>query len=348
MQTANRTVLLVGNFLSASISTRSVCEDLADRLESARWSVIRTSAYQNRVRRLADMLLTTWRNRHRYYVAQMDVYSGLSFIWAEVVCRLLRQLGKPYILTLHGGNLPVFARQSPERVRRLLRSAAAVTTPSRYLWEEMRPYRDPLILLPNPLDISAYCFEPRQHPRPEMMWLRAFHTIYHPALAVEVVARMVGQFPDIHLTMIGPDKHDGSREETLHRAAENGVADRIEFAGQIAKADVPRRIKQGDIFLNTSRVDNTPISVMEAMASGLCVVSANVGGIPYFLEDGRDSLLVPSDDAVAMADAVRRILTEPGLAESLSRAARAKVEQHDWSQILPQWETLLASESKKS
>ena len=287
------------------------------------------------------MLLTTWRNRQRYQVAQVDVYSGLSFFWAEVVCRLLRFLGKPYILTLHGGNLPTFARRSPERVQRLLRSAAAVTTPSRYLLEQMRPYRNSLILLPNPLDLSAYHFRLRRNPAARLMWLRAFHHVYQPELAIEVVAELVRDFPDIRLTMIGPDKKDGSKEETLRRTAEHGLTERVELVGRIAKKDVPHRINEGDIFLNSSRVDNTPISVMEAMASGLCVVSASVGGIPYFLEDGRDSLLVPPQDARGMADAVRRILSEPGLAESLSRAARTKVEQFDWGHILPRWEKLL-------
>ena len=77
------------------------------------------------------------------------------------------------------------------------------------------------------------------------------------------------------------------------------------------------------------------------MACGLCVVSTNVGGIPYLLEHEYDSLLVPPNDPTAMADAIRRIVTEPGLASHLSQNARQKVEQFDWSKVLPQWEELL-------
>jgi glycosyltransferase involved in cell wall biosynthesis len=102
-------------------------------------------------------------------------------------------------------------------------------------------------------------------------------------------------------------------------------------------------MNKGDIFLNTTHVDNTPVSVLEAMACGLCVVSTNVGGIPYLLEDEYDDLLVTSDDPVAMTTAVRRLLIEPGLAPRLSRNARQKAEQFDWSNILPQWEALLTS-----
>ena len=65
-------------------------------------------------------------------------------------------------------------------------------------------------------------------------------------------------------------------------------------------------MNNGDIFLNTTGVDNAPVSVVEAMACGLCVVSTNVGGIPYLLEHEYDSLLVPSNDPAAMATAVRK------------------------------------------
>ena len=334
-------ILLVGNFLSTSGFTRGVCEDLAERLTQAGWPVITTSHKPARLPRLADMVATAWRRRHEYAAAQVDVYSGPSFLWAKVVCWVLRRTGKPYVLTLHGGALPAFARRWPGRVCRLLRSAAVVTTPSHYLREQMRPYRPDLRLLPNPLDIGRYPFVLRQRPQPRLVWLRAFHHIYNSTLAPRVVALLAREFPDVHLTMVGPDKGDGSLQATQHLAAELGVADRIAWPGGVPKADVPVWMSQGDIFLNTTNVDNTPVSVLEALACGLCVVSTNVGGIPYLLEHEDDALLVPPDDAEAMAAAVRRVLVEPGLAERLSCNARKKAEGFDWSVVLPQWERLL-------
>jgi glycosyltransferase involved in cell wall biosynthesis len=119
------------------------------------------------------------------------------------------------------------------------------------------------------------------------------------------------------------------------------VEERIELPGKVTKAEVPDWMNRADIFLNTTNIDNTPVSVLEAMACGLCVISTNVGGIPYLLEHEHDALLVPPDDPVAMATAVRRLLTEPGLAERLSRNARQTVEEFDWSILLPRWEALL-------
>jgi glycosyltransferase involved in cell wall biosynthesis len=73
------------------------------------------------------------------------------------------------------------------------------------------------------------------------------------------------------------------------------------------------------------------------MACGLCVVSTDVGGIPYLLKDECDALLVPPNDETRMADAVRRVLLDCRLAERLSRSGRSKAEQHDWSQVVPHW-----------
>jgi glycosyltransferase involved in cell wall biosynthesis len=334
-------VLLVGNFLSATLGNHNVCEGLAERLGTLGWKVITASDKPGRLRRLFDMAGTAWRRRHEYSVAHVDVYSGLAFDWAEAVCWTLRRAGKPYVLTLHGGNLPSFARRWPGRVKHLFQSAAAITTPSGYLLEQMSPYRADLLLLPNPLNISSYKFRLRERPRPRLIWLRAFQEMYNPSLTPKVIARLAPEFPDVHLTMIGHDKGDGSFQDTQRSIRELKISDRVQLTGGVPKTTVADWLQKGDIFLNTSNVDNTPISVLEAMANGLCVVSTGVGGVPYLLEDKHDALLVPPDNSEAMADAVRRILTEEGLAKRLSQNGRKKVEQFDWLTILPQWEKLL-------
>lgn len=336
-----RSVLIVGNFVSAWKPYRGVCEDLASQLSTWGASVVTTSRVRNRSLRLLDMLATVWRRRADYRVAQVDVFSGRAFLWAEATCRLLRHLGKPYVLTLHGGNLPHFAARHPARVRRLLESAAAVTAPSVYLLVGLRPFRADLRLIPNPISIDLYPFRLRRSLRPHLIWLRSFHDLYDPALAVGVLADLATDFADATLTMVGPDQRDGSRERARALAARAGVLERVRFVGGVPKAEVPGWLASGDIFLNTSRVDNVPVSVLEAMACGLCVVSTEVGGIPALVENGRDALLVGAGDAGGMASAVRRLLSNPDLAHALSAAARETADRHDWRHVLPRWTALL-------
>ena len=343
-------VLMVSNFLSSTGTSRGACEELADRLSGAGHRVITTSDKSRRISRIADMVSTAWRCRDQYDVAQVDIYSGSAFVWAEAVCAALRLMKKPYVLSLHGGGLPTFASRWSRRVRYLLGSAHAVTTPSQYLLQAMKPYRSSMTLIPNSIDVSNYEFRHRTDPRPNLIWLRSLHRLYNPLQAVQVLAELRGDYSDARLVMVGPDKGDGSLQEVEREAARLGVTDCLTLTGVIPKNEVPHRLRESDIFLNTANVDNTPISVLEALACGLCVVSTNVGGIPYLLHDTHDSLLTSPGDPQEMAAAVRSVLSQPGYAGSLSMNARKKTEQFDWSVTLPAWDDVLrkASQSNRS
>lgn len=332
-----QSILLIGNFLSHTLGSHGVCEDLADRLMRAGWSVITTSNKPSRILRLLDMLNTVWNKRHLYRMASIDTFSGPSFFWVEVVSFALRQIGKPYVLTLHGGSLPTFAQRWPGRVTRLLKSAAIVTAPSRYLLELMKPYRSGILLVPNPIDIHNYSFKFRNVPQPTLVWLRAFHEIYNAPLAIRLAASLIPKHPRLHLLMGGGDKGDGSLKKTMELAGRLGISQSVEFVGKIPKVDVPSWLQSGDIFINTTNVDNTPVSVLEAMACGLSVVSTNVGGIPYLLDDEKNALLIPPNDSDAMAAAVHRVITEPGLSARLSENGRKLAEQSDWEYVYPLW-----------
>ncbi|HYG34037.1 MAG TPA: glycosyltransferase family 4 protein, partial [Clostridia bacterium] len=262
------------------------------------------------------------KRRKHYDVACVDVFSGLAFVWAEAACCLLRAMRKPIVMTLHGGNLPEFGRKNPTRVKRLLNWGAAVTCPSHYLCKEMQKFRDDLRLLPNGIDLAAYKFRFPQSRLCRLVWLRAFHHIYNPVMAVRVLAGLRNQGMDVRLTMIGPDKEDGSLNQTQAAAQELGLLQHITFRGAVAKDAVPNELSCGDVFLNTTNFDNTPVSVIEAMACGLPVVSTNVGGIPYLLKHEETAVLVPPDDANAMTQACVRLMQEPDLAARIVNKGR--------------------------
>lgn len=334
-------VLLIANFFSSITGAKGVSEEIACNLRtSSNWNVITASPYPGRIRRLADFIFTIITKKKRYDIANVEVYSTSAFLWAEVSAQLLFWLRKPFVLTLHGGGLPRLAERTPRRVRHLLQIANAVTTPSRYLQQQLRGFRSDIIYLPNGLNLGNYPFQLRKSPYPRLVWLRAFHEIYNPVMAIEVVSLLKEKFPDVHLNMIGPDKGDGSFEKAQKQVREKNLEEKIEFIGPISKEDVPAWLKKCDIFLNTTHLESFGVAVMEASAMGLPIVTTNVGELSYLWTDEHDAMLVPADDPEAMARAIHRILTEPGLAARLSANARSKVEQFDWSVILSRWEEL--------
>jgi glycosyltransferase involved in cell wall biosynthesis len=334
-------VLMIGNFLSATGGSRGVCEELAERLVADGWGVLCASRKRSKFLRLADMVLTAVKKRHEYAIAQVDVFSGPAFFWAEAACWTLRRLGKPYALTLHGGNLPEFAAKWPGRVRRFLRSAKAVTAPSPFLQRKMETYCPGIRVIPNAIDIAIYPYRQRGPARPKLIWLRSFHEIYNPVMAVKVLGALASKYPEVQLTMVGQDKGDGSFQRAQAEVAALGLQRNISCPGPVPKQEVPRALSGADILLNTTNFDNTPVSIIEAMACGLCIVSTNVGGLPYLLQNGHDALTVSPNDQLSMAAAVGRLLTDVGLAQRLSVNSRRTAEQFDWSAVLSQWVELL-------
>jgi glycosyltransferase involved in cell wall biosynthesis len=316
-----------------------------ERLRARRWPVQSSSSRQRRAARLVDMIAACLVKGSRSDVAHVDVFSGNAFWWAEISAWALRRSGCPYILTLHGGNLPAFARRWPHRVDRLLRSAAAVTAPSGYLAEAMRRFRGDVLLLPNGIDLAAYPCRVRPGAAPRLVWIRSFHRMYDPALAIKVVAALSAQHPQVQLVMVGPDR-DGTLSDVRRLAARMDVSSRVRFVPGVAKHEVPKYLSDADIFLNTTTVDNMPVTLLEAMACGLSVISTSAGGVPWLVQHERNGLLVDAGDEAGMTAAVERVLADPTFAGALMKNARAFAENFDWSAILPRWQQLLAAHAR--
>jgi len=338
-----KSILFIGNFLSAWGMNQSISKDLHERFSDKGWKVAYSSTHRNKVLRLMDMMLTAIRQRNHYQVANIDVFSDKAFIIAEVMSLVFNLLKKPVVGTLRGGHLVGFSEQNPKRVRRVLRRLTKITTPSLYLRDHFSEIRDDIIRIPNGVDLESYPNRRREKPALKLIWLRALHQIYAPIMAVEVLQLLQNKFPDISLTMVGPDKGDGSLEKVRALTAQYGLTNAVQIIGGVDKKDVPHWLNQGEIFINTTRYESFGVSVLEAAACGLPIVTTDAGELPYMWQDGADALVVPVDDASAMAEAVERILTEPDLAQKMSINARKKAEDYDWSLIMPQWESLFQS-----
>lgn len=333
-------LLFIGNFLESAQSAASVSKELSQHLRQKGYEVYTASKYSNRPLRLADMLTQALLHAPKLHAAVLDMFSGSAFKWAAMLGHLLFWLDVPFMFILRGGNLPEYAEKRPAAVRKTLQMAKFVISPSAYLQNKLSKYCGKIQVIHNPIPINNYQFRQRNIATPRMLWLRSLHEIYNPQMALAVINNLKKNFPNTQLKIVGPDKKDGTLENIRGMINKLEIGGYVQIAGHVNKKDIPATMQEYDVFLNTTNIDNTPISVIEAMACGLCVVSTNVGGIPYLLEDEKDALLVPPNDSDAMTAAVQRILTEPGLAEKLSINARKKAEQFDWSVVLPKWEEL--------
>lgn len=282
-------------------------------------------------------------------VAVLSVFSGRSFHLADVLSRWMRFLNIPQVHFLHGGGLPDLIAARPNRVRKVLSRADAVVTPSGWLAEAVSLLGIESRVIPNVLDLSRSEYLEREGfadaAAPRLLWMRTFHDVYHPELAIRTVARLRRDGVDASLTMAGQDK--GLLAPCRELAAELGLVDHIEFVGFLDPAGKRQAFARHDIFLNTNRVDNTPVTVLEAMASGLPVVATAVGGVPHVLEHGAAGRLVPDlgVDATsrALAGEVVSLAQGPSVVAELSRAGRRVAEGCSWPAVRELWLRLFAN-----
>lgn len=315
-------------------------EVLARRFTADGSTVLSTSSEPRRLRRMLDTLVTVSRWKGRVDVIVIAVFSGPGFWIADATSRLAAARGIPQILVLHGGNLPSYSQRHPRRVDRCFERANGIVAPSRYLVEELASRRT-IHVIPNVFDLDGIAFQHRRTVRARLLWMRTFHEIYNPLLAIEAFATVKQTHPDATLTMAGQEK--GLQRDCKDRAAELGLSDSIRFPGFLDEVAKRQAFRDHDVFVNTNDVDNTPVSVLEAAAAGLPVVATAVGGIPYLFEDHRSALLVPPGDPVALADGIHAVLTDPTLAETLSTEGRALAARSAWEHVGRQWSELIST-----
>ena len=313
---------------------------LSDRFSSAKYSVLATSDVRNRYLRLVDIVRTLlWRGR-KFEIQCLEVYSGASFVVADVASWLGVLLGQRIVMVLHGGGLPDFMRRYPSWARRVLKRAHQIVTPSKFLARAAEAHGFKVRVIPNVIDFDDYPFRIRRDVKPRLFWMRSFDHAWNPAMAVRVLAALKQHVPDATLVMAGKDK--GLEAETRTLSAKLGVMDSVRFAGFLDHAGKSREGLDADIFINTNHIDNMPVAIVEAWAMGLPVVATAVGGVPDLIEEGRTGILVGADDVDAMVQAVRRLLSDPELAERLSLSGRKRAEESSWGRVRQQWEQVFA------
>lgn len=308
---------------------------LSCALREAGMTVVCKSAVQNKMLRLLDMLKATLRHGYSMDNALIDTYSTQNFYYALLVSQCCRLVKLPYIPILHGGNLPQRLVHSPKLSALLFKSAKVMVSPSLYLESVFKAHGYPnVVYIPNSLQLQNYTFTARPIDSIKLLWVRSFSAIYNPKLAVDILKELLDAGQHAELCMVGPDT-DGSMAVVKAYAEDLGVL--VTFTGKLTKAEWTHIAMDYNVFINTTNFDNMPVSVIEAMALGLPIVSTNVGGLPFLIEAGVDGILVPPNDCKAFVEAILALKSNPEHTKAMALKARKKVEQFDWEVVKAQW-----------
>jgi glycosyltransferase involved in cell wall biosynthesis len=289
--------------------------------------------------RMPPYLLRLRRAVARAQVVHVMAHSGWAWhLFAAPAVLFAAAAGVPAVVNYRGGGAADFLAREHRLVCPVLRRAAALAVPSGFLREVFARHAFDAAVIANAVDTARFLPRvPAPDPAPHILVARSLEPIYDNASALHALAHVRASRPRARMTVTGQGPEEGALR-TLARSL--GIADSVHFAGQVEHGDMAALFQQADVLLNPSLVDNMPNCLLEAMASGVPVVSTRAGGVPHMVDDGVNGLLVAPGDAAAMAEAVIGLARDGGRARALAGAGLKTVQRHAWEAIGPQWLSL--------
>jgi glycosyltransferase involved in cell wall biosynthesis len=285
--------------------------------------------------RLLQYLPALWRVAGQVDLMHVMSNSGWSWhLFTVPAVWVARLRGVPVVINYRGGAAEAFLARAAGAVRLTLARSAGLVVPSGFLVDVFARHRMAAEVVPNIVDLACFKPAPALSAAPRVLVARNLEAIYDIATAVRAFAVVRARLPDASLVLAG----SGPEEPALRSLVQAlGLQDCVHFAGRLSRAQVADELRRCRVALNPSQVDNMPNAVIEALASGVPVVSTRVGGVPYMVEDGKTALLVPVGDAPAMAQALLRVLEDAALAEQLRAAGQQRAAQWSWASAGPAW-----------
>jgi glycosyltransferase involved in cell wall biosynthesis len=285
--------------------------------------------------RMLPYLAHLWSAAGRCDVFHVMANSGWSWhLFAAPAIWIARLRRCPVVVNYRGGEADTFLAKSRAVVGASLARASAVIVPSGFLEAVFARHGFATQVVPNIIDLERFCASAPAAPgsAPRVLVARNLEPIYDNATALRAFALLRLRHPGATLVVAGSGPLRAALEAL---AAELGVNDAVTFTGRVDNAGMAALYRSADMMLNASLVDNMPNSVLEALASGVPVISTDVGGVPYLVEDGKTALLVPPADPGKMAAAMLRLCEQPALAAALRAAGLAHVRQFTWAHVQP-------------
>lgn len=265
----------------------------------------------------------------QYDVFHVHTCSNFGFISAVYGVIVGRRLGKRIVLTYHGGGAESFFKKRHRLVRRYLLKTDANIVLSGFLGRVFDAYQIPYVIIPNVIELDGKHFRERNPVQPRFISVRTLAPLYNIECILRAFARVKAIVPNASLLVLG----DGPSREALEEYVKKQVLQDVTFFGRVDNSVIYDYLDQADIMLSAPRIDNMPVSVLEAMNAGLLVISSRAGGVPYMIKDGVNGLLFESDNDEALAKKMLLVLHQPEKTAEMCRNAKEALGQYAWDSV---------------
>jgi len=289
-------------------------------------------------------ILNLLREVRKYDVIHIFSASYLSFLIAPTPAILVSKLyGKQILLNYHSGEAEDHLQRWPRSTRSMLKLVDKIVVPSEYLVRVFAKFGYDARAIFNIIDLDTFKFRPRTTLRPLFLSNRNLEIHYGVDDLLRAFAYIQREIPDAVLTVVG----DGSQRNALENLANELQLQHTTFTGRVEHDEINRQYFASDVYLNASKIDNQPLSILEAFTCGLPVVTTNAGGIPDIVTDEITGFLVPVGDYEGLAARALKLLTDARIAQTLTESARIECTKYTWSVVCPQWLDVYHSVAKK-
>ena len=238
---------------------------------------------------------------------------------------------KRIVITYHGGEANEYFAKHIGFVKRWLSRANQVIVLSGFLKEVFDQYNIPCVVIPN-----IVVLQPQQERTrdigPKFISIRHLEPLYNIPCVLQAYEQVLKLYPEATLDILG----QGSMRAELEGYVQEHNLTGVRFIGQVPNDKIYDYFADASIMLSAPKIDNMPVSILEAMNAGLLVISSRVGGVPYMIEDGKTGMLFESDDADDMAAKTIWALEHTEEANNMILAAQKEVQRYSWEKVKKQ------------
>jgi glycosyltransferase involved in cell wall biosynthesis len=269
-----------------------------------------------------------------------DIVHGQSIAMGVAGFLAKKCLRKPYVVYGRGSDVYLSWLFKGLISRLVLKNADAVIALTQDMKREMqKSWNRDIWVIPNGIDLEGFDNLPRDEMRAKLRAkanekLIIFVGRLRPAKGLKYLIKAIDivkqSDQSARLLLVG----EGPEEESLKRLVRKlNLESYLEFVGQIQNEEVPRYMAAADILVLSSLSEGFPVTVLEAMASGLPIVATRVRGLPETIEDGQNGFLVEPKNPGQIADRLLRLLGNDELRASISANNRDKAKGYSWEKI---------------
>ena len=206
----------------------------------------------------------------------------------------------------------------------------------------------PARVIPDGTEVAAKTQPPRARSANQPLQVYYVGQLY-PWKDVDVLIESMKNLPGVELVVIGGLPPESDLDRVRRLAERLGLTDRVRFRGFLPPPEVAKERTSADVFViplldsMTARVFTPPLKLFEAMASGRAIVASDLPSLREVLTNDENALLVPPGDAEALADAIRRLADDPGMAQRLAAKAAEDAKGYSWEERGSKLSELLTS-----